>query len=499
MKKKIFYFSALFFLSGLLFILTPNFFFSQTGSTYSDSRTKYTKSEIDSLQDKVTNVLRDKGEFQKLILLNQKVIKASKKIGYGKGIGKGYIKMANTLLLVGNNKESLQFLKLAEKEDYVKQDDRLLSELYVEYGRNYEILGFYKKANQCFDKGIYYGCRVKDAPNYLSYAYSYKAISNNVVTKFPDSVIYYLHKAYKIKPSPLNAGKISFWHINNNRLDSAEYYIKEAWNKAITQPNHKYQKGSVLWGMGNVYFVKKDYGKAVEYYQQSLDIYTKMKRKEDMRTLYQMISNSYDSMGEPKKAKEYLAKYVPLNDSLNAIQKQVLDISLVQFLEEEEQQNQSSRQNLYYIIGGIFIISIAVSSLGFFYYRKNKKKGFLLKEKKIMIVQKDKEVEVLKQKINESFEEIIQLVKENSPEFWGRFQEIYPEFREKILKINPNLRTSELILCAYIYLGFNTKDISEYTFKAVQTIKNNKYNLRKRLFVPAKDDMMLWFRNNIDD
>lgn len=487
-------------LSILLFILGSIFCFSQSGLIFSDVKTPYTKNEIDSLQNSVTIVLRNKGEFQEVIHLNQQMIEVSKRISYSKGIWRGYIKIANALFLMGNNKESLRFLKLAEREVGLKRDDQLSSELYVEYGRNYEVLGFYNKANQCFDKAIYYGLRLSDVPNYpLSYAYSYKAISSHVTTKFPDSVLYFLHKTYKIDPSPINAGKISFWHINNNYLDSAEYYINEAWKKAITQPNHKYQKGSVLWGLGNVHSAKKEYKSAVEYYQQSFDIFKQMKSKNEMRGLYLMISNVYDSLDNPHKAKEYLGKYVVLNDSMNAIQKQTLDTSVVQFLEEQEKENTvSTQKRFYYTMVGLLTISLLFILLITHYYKKNKRKSILIEEKILVIEQKEEETEVLKQKVNESFEEIIQLAKENSPEFWGRFQEIYPEFSKKVLEINPHLKTSELTLCAYIYLGFNTKDIAEYTFKAVQTIKNNKYNLRKRLKVPTQEDIMIWIRTQTD-
>ena len=99
---------------------------------------------------------------------------------------------------------------------------------------------------------------------------------------------------------------------------------------------------------------------------------------------------------------------------------------------------------------------------------------------------------------NKRFEETVRLAKENSPEFWAHFQEKYPDFRKSMLHINPNLKVSELVLCGYIYLGFNTKDIAEYTFKAVQTVKNNKYNLRKRLSVPPKHNFILWMREIYD-
>ena len=143
----------------------------------------------------------------------------------------------------------------------------------------------------------------------------------------------------------------------------------------------------------------------------------------------------------------------------------------------------------------ISALSLLAVSVLYIFYRKTHKK----KEEATINLQQEKEnVEVLSKKVNESFEEIIHLAKTNSPEFWGRFQEIYPEFRNKLLEINPDLKTTELTLCAYILLGFNTKDVAEYTFKAEKTIRNNKYNVRKRLDVPAKTDFTIWLRNQAD-
>ncbi|MGC5745929.1 helix-turn-helix transcriptional regulator [Chryseobacterium sp. NFX27] len=137
----------------------------------------------------------------------------------------------------------------------------------------------------------------------------------------------------------------------------------------------------------------------------------------------------------------------------------------------------------YMVIGGVTTVVSLMYYLLFFSDEEKKEKKTSLSE----------------QKTEEAFDEIIQLAKNNSPEFWAHFQEKYPEFRKKLIKINAHLKVSELIFCAYIYLGFNTKDIAKYTFKAVQTIKNNKYNLRKRLNIPPKDDTTLWLRKNLDE
>lgn len=46
-------------------------------------------------------------------------------------------------------------------------------------------------------------------------------------------------------------------------------------------------------------------------------------------------------------------------------------------------------------------------------------------------------------------------------------------------------------LCAYLYLGFTTKEIAAYTFKAIKTIENNRYHLRKRLGLSPGLDITL--------
>lgn len=143
------------------------------------------------------------------------------------------------------------------------------------------------------------------------------------------------------------------------------------------------------------------------------------------------------------------------------------------------------KNKIYYItIGGG--LTVAVSLIYYLLFASNEGN----KKKADALIEKSK---------YQTFDEIIQLAKKNSPEFWAHFQEQYPDFRKKILELNTNLKVSELIFCAYVFLGFTTKDIAKYTFKAVQTIKNNKNNLRKRLNVPAQDDTTLWLRKKLEE
>lgn len=151
---------------------------------------------------------------------------------------------------------------------------------------------------------------------------------------------------------------------------------------------------------------------------------------------------------------------------------------------EQNNKNYREKNKVYYIAIGGF--TVAVSLMYYLLFSSNDENT----EKADLLIEKSK---------HRIFDEIIQLAKNNSPEFWAHFQEQYPDFRKKISELNPNLKVSEFIFCAYIFLGFTTKDIAKYTFKAVQTIKNNKSNLRKRLNIPAQHDTTLWLRKKLEE
>ena len=198
-------------------------------------------------------------------------------------------------------------------------------------------------------------------------------------------------------------------------------------------------------------------------------------------------------MNDESNANKNLEQYSKINDSLSFEHKKIQDTPIKHILREKEEQDQKKEKNYLYLL----IILFAIILLAVYLILKRISKSNRI-EKLEIIFENEVKTQELKLKVNESFDEVIHLAKTNSPEFWARFQEVYPEFRGRLLAINPDLKHSELILTAYIYLGFNTKDIAEYTFKAIKTIKNNKYNLRKRLVIETKDDFVLWIRNQID-
>jgi hypothetical protein len=79
------------------------------------------------------------------------------------------------------------------------------------------------------------------------------------------------------------------------------------------------------------------------------------------------------------------------------------------------------------------------------------------KKKKAILEATEREVSVLQDKLNDAFDEVIELARENDPSFLARFRMIYPEFINNLLKAHPQLIESELWLCAMVYLNFPRK------------------------------------------
>ncbi|WP_300689005.1 LuxR C-terminal-related transcriptional regulator [Chryseobacterium sp.] len=156
-----------------------------------------------------------------------------------------------------------------------------------------------------------------------------------------------------------------------------------------------------------------------------------------------------------------------------------------------------------------FILLSSIASLGFstiilFKFNKEKKHKYeiiqkfnhMIQKNKIDLMAKDKTINFLRQNANASLPALIKLVQANSPHFWSHFQLNFPNFTKRMLEIHPNLKTSELTLSAYLYLGLTTKEISQYTFKSVKTVENNRYNLRKKINIESEKDLSIWIQEH---
>lgn len=451
------------------------------------------KQETDSLLKKEIPRLRGNAEVEKSFVLCKKVIKNYETLNDKKGITEAAIVAANICMTLYRISESFHFLELAEVNNNVLKNPLLEAKIYAQQGKNYDYLGYESLALESYNKGISILKINKEDKELTQFMYGARGFlyekKQNYNAFYQDT-----HKAHDYLPNTHTAVRLAKYHIlYKKNLDSAKFYLDLAEHLYQTNTFPIYQKAVLKRMNGRYYFVQKDYKKAIFFYKESLGIHEKINNPIEIKADYKLLYEAYKAMGDEKKEKEYLEKYSKISDSMEVIKKKNQEIPLKKLVKENNEAGEKSKNKLYVL----FLIA-AVVFFGIWLFTR-KKHLEETKEKETIIQEKEEETKELKLKVNEAFDEVVKLAKENSPEFLTCFQEIYPDFRTKILSLNPDLKPSELILSAYIYLGFTTKDIAEFTFKAPVTIKNNKYNLRKRLKVQDKKDLTIWLRNYIDE
>ncbi len=453
------------------------------------------------------------GKLEEAIIFNEKLINLCKENDFDKGLVMGYYNIGNALSLMGRYKESILYLNLAEDENKKEKNKELEAIINTAYGNNYLELELHSVSLKYFHKTIIATNKIplKERRNYLlSFAYG-NIGSIYEAAKETDSAYYYRRAAYdEIKDSYNTISLADFFTEYQYNQDSAKHYLKEATEKwgvkmEIHNTYTSYDSHLLHKSWGKYYERDGNYEESFNHYHQSLDEAFGSNILSCILDSYYHLYQVSQKTGDYAKANNYLFKYNEIKDSINSQQKKSLDFSVQKFLDKTENEYKTKRFHFYLIIGGISVAFLTLLYLLFLYLNKKRKvekqiikSQIALSEKEKIINQKEQETQELKQKVNESFDEIIGLAKSNSPQFFTRFQEIYPEFTVKLLEIEPKLQTSELTFCAYIFLNFSTKDIANYTFTSPKTVQNRKNHIRKKLQIPSDKDIYIWMKEIMD-
>lgn len=94
----------------------------------------------------------------------------------------------------------------------------------------------------------------------------------------------------------------------------------------------------------------------------------------------------------------------------------------------------------------------------------------------------------------EHFRNLISRVKQHSaPDNWQEFkyyfEQVHPSFYDRLDEISPGITQRQKRLCAMLYIGLSTKEISSITFREVRSIESARNRLRKKLEVPAEESI----------
>jgi DNA-binding CsgD family transcriptional regulator len=487
-----------------IFILLSHIFYSQ-------DRIKIQK-DIDSLitivGDKNSNAA-NRGTKEMLRLCTE-IYYQSKSINYDNGILSGIYGMAGIYTDEQNYEEALkkipEGISLAEKTS----DYRWWCKLLMMEGIIYSNLGYNKKSQEALNKAIdiVNNYDIKGDQHFvLSTIYGAIAVNFSNTSKVNvDSTIFYLNKAYteskkiekkyeyRIPRMATNALNLAAMYFEKKDVVTTEKYLAEF---ELIMKNEKYRPyfSQFYQLKGHVENKKKNYSRALEYFNNSLKIIHEYKlSSRELKETYKGMSESYLGLNDFKNEALYLSKIQKITDSISIAEKNVLNNTI-----STQNQNVAGNSGNYnYVIAAILAL-MAVFTIYIFFAKEPKKRITPSKNVEIPVLedknspdaagyekekQPEKDVQILR--------ELLNLVQNKDKSFHLKFSEAFPEFDQKLLQINPALTHSDLEYCALMKLKFETKEIAQYKNVTVNSVESKKYRLRKKLDIPTNIDIYTW-------
>lgn len=443
----------------------------------------------------------------------------AKKTNFYEGVVFGYYRLGRHYALFGNFEESIK--SFSTGESYLvklENDDNLYSLIYNGLAENYYRLGFNDEAiiyaRMAFNfglrwEGLEVGRVIKMRANHIiGEAYLHKKVDYGL-----DSAQYYFHLVIdqaKIKDIPnaeiqkleevrdiilvSSLGEMGNIWMEKNDLDSGAYYLKQAQSYVIKGPEASLVKLKLTTYSARLYFENQNFDRAIVQSRKALEM------EKDLvfpalylrKQLFQYLFMSYENLENHDLANEYRKMYMSLADSLNILEKSGVSSALRKVHAKKDLEYQEVWQSLneWKWLAGIatvlFTIIVVVLVIALKNAYRRRKEALLEKEGV------SQEVIELRQKINVSFDNVVEMAKNNDPALLATFREIYPQFCDNLFDIAPDLTNEELKFCALLFLDFSTKDIARYTFVEPKTVYMKKYRIRKRLKIGGDTDLYYW-------
>ncbi|MBL7704030.1 MAG: hypothetical protein JNM21_00655 [Taibaiella sp.] len=508
---------------------------------------------IDSLLLLTHHQNHKEGNVKKALETAYEAIRLSKKAGYERGLQIGYYTIAVFLADTRNFEKSIEYIEKSKlyRQHLANHRTDAFNLLLLEATNNYE-LGFYSVATTLYNQAKEVILQEKDVFKrqhsllvyYINahlgfeelepqYEYYLKGLAISKQIDYPES---FPKEERLVKRAELFE-KMGYVNLKNGHLDSARYYYEQTLAISRLVPS-KFLEALALASIGLVAEEEGEYSSALIQLSKAEDLLRESGIFDNLMLIYGFKQRIYNKIGATEKERDYLLLQRQLKDSLDHVKNKGRDNTLIRLISQQEEKIKQSESKGRIVLGSIIVLSVVLLLFVLMFFKKYKRKkqlaliqkekaiaekDFTLKENKQlltikdreindslerlskqaqeaeqlkeMILQKEQEARSLQLKLNSSFVELIDLAKSNHPQFWLKFNEAYPEVKNRLIKLVPGLKVSELTLAAYIYLGFSTKEIADYTFKSPKTIENNRSNLRKKFNVPQEDSFAVWLNN----
>ncbi len=448
--------------------------------------------KVDSILTLVSDEISDVNPVRALEL-GTEALSLSRNAGYSKGKAMSCFYIGQVLSYLGDYQKSIEYLSLSEQEQYSRNNAIMQSEISRIKGQVYYMLNLDNASFNEFRKAYEYAIRIKDKQErdrFTSLAYENLGMAYNLIREIPDSSLYWLKENEKLlaatDESKTFRNKINLYthygehHTGQQQYDTAAYYFKKAKSLML---QYDYPYSSWLYQRwGDLHMKKGNSDSAMLFYQKGLENLKATNIKNELPGLYKRIADIYSEQGEEDSAKWYREKQLQVSSELGNAKNVAAEEAFSMLIREEKK---LSQRKLHRVISMITIFSGVILSVTIVVLYQS-----VIKRKK-----KESEVSELKQKLNDAFEEVIELAKKNDSSFLPRFREVYPEFTANLLNTHPDLTNNELRLCTMIFLNFQSKEIAEYMFITHRSVQTSKSRLRKKLNIPGKADLYQYFKS----
>ncbi len=431
--------------------------------------------------------------------------KTSENIGYYLGKAKSLKVIINSYLGLGEQQKGLEaadkLLELANKEnDYYHSVQALIAKTLA-----YSYLGFFEKAYETSKNAENLCKKVTDNDEFYSsmgQIYAGRSEIMNLQYESPQKTIKndlksveYYNKIKDIKKRngwlAIQYSSVGYTYIDLDKHKEAIYYNRKAYQLAKAE-NDSINQAFGLYGIGNTYLEMNKTDSSIYYYKQAVPIFEKAQDIYRLQYIYDDLATIYERLGEDKLYSYYSKKSKELYDIIRKKEKIETDNISKNIINNEKT---SWYKSMFFIIAGIVALLIIKMYFTIKYFKRYRREKRKRERTKFHLLEKEKVLNQLESKVNDSFTELLELAKSNDSSFLSRFKEVYPNFYNKLSTHYPDMTSGQLKFCALLKLNFSTKEIAHFSHISVRSVEMKKSRLRKQLNIPSDVDLNNWMMN----